>query len=591
MAIVKPTINSLDFDGIRTSIINYIKTKPEFLDYDFQGSAINSLVDVLAYNTLYYGFYSNMIASEGFLDTAKLESSIVSLCKPLGIVVPGKASSKINLQVQNEQASSIQILAYNTTFSGSLNGINYNFYSIEDKTIIPGATDNIILYESKNPVLDLELNVDLATQTAFLGTTEIDINTISVKVKNSINPEGKVWERKTAIDTSIAEDSEIYFIERTASGFVLVFGKKSVNDFAEISVGKDITQEDTVIVSYLVSSGSGANNITNINVTPLTILTEESTYGGTDGPNLETIKSLAPKFFASNDRAVTKDDYYGILFTNNKIQDANEINIWGGEEAEPISHGRVFISMIDISTEEDPEVKEILNLLKNKSVITVIPEFVLPVELVLNAAFNIKLNKTFGTNTTNLSASIKSVLATEYGKTFNFNFKSEEAGVVIRQITPAILQTSMVANSTNIKAPIRYSISDRIIYYKNEFFPSVTIGGALFSDSIPTSYSSFGIILADFPTEFVDGEPTVGKIVGRFNDGNLNQTVSPFGYDIDELGFIDYKSGIVILYEQFLSKITNTATYGIYSIPRYPDNVIGKNEVIMSLNVTGIQYS
>lgn len=591
MATVKPTINSLDFDGIRTSIINYIKTKPEFLDYDFQGSAINSLVDVLAYNTLYYGFYSNMIASEGFLDTAKLESSIVSLCKPLGIVVPGKTCSTATIEVQNEQSSSIEITAYTTTFSGSLNGINYTFYSINDKTIIPGATDNITLYESKNAVVDLELNVDIATQTAFLGTTEIDINTVTVKVKNSLNPSGTTWTRKNAIDSSISENSEVYFIERTASGFILIFGKKTVNDFAEITVGKDITQEDTVVVSYLISSGSGANDITDINVSPLTILTEQTTYGGTDGPNLETIKSLAPKFFASNDRAVTRDDYYGILFTNNKIQDVKEINIWGGEEAEPISHGRVFVSLLDVLSEQDTKVKEILNLLKSKSVITIIPEFVLPVELELNTSFNIRLNRTFGTNTTNLTSSIRAVLQNEYEKGFNFNFNGEEAATIIKQITPAILQVSIIPASTNIKANIRYSISDKIIYYKNEFIPSVNIGGALTSDSIPTSFSSFGVILSDFPTEFVNGEPTVGKIVGRYNDGNLSQTTSPFGFDLDELGFIDYQSGIVILYEYFLSKITNTAAnYGVYVIPRYPDNVISKNEVVMNLTVTGIEY-
>ena len=109
MAKVKPTINSLDFDGVKTSIINYIKTKPEFLDYDFEGSALNSLIDVLAYNTLYYGFYSNMISSESFLDTAKLESSIVSLCKPLGILVPGKSSSRATLTVKNEGTSVVNI--------------------------------------------------------------------------------------------------------------------------------------------------------------------------------------------------------------------------------------------------------------------------------------------------------------------------------------------------------------------------------------------------------------------------------------------------------------------------------------------------
>jgi hypothetical protein len=586
MATVKPTIKSLNFDGIKTSIIDYIKSKPEFTDYDFAGSALNSLVDILAYNTLYYSHYSNMISNEGFLDTAKLESSIVSLCKPLGIVVPGKNCSKATYTVRNDGGDLINIFAYATVFPASSGGINYNFYTIQDYEIQPESEVAITLYEAKTATTNIPIDVDLDTQTVFLGTTDIDIETIEVKVND------EVWTKKTAVDSDVAENSKVYFIERSASGFFLIFGKKTINDFAEMTIGQDITETDNVTVSYLVSGGSAANNISLITITPLTTINSESSYGGTDGPDLDLIKAFAPKFFASNDRAVTKDDYYGILFANNLITNVNEINVWGGEDAEPVHYGRVYVSIKNETDEDSPRVKQTLTLLSNKSVITVVPEYVIPTSLSFNTSLIIRLNSTVGTNQSNLTSTLKTTLNTEYSESFNFEFRLEEADTLLKQKSRAVLQTSINTSETNISAKINYSTSDRIIYFKNQFFSSVTIGGAFNSDPIPTSLSGFSIILSDFPTEFNNGIPTIGKIIGRFDDGNLAQTDLASGIDLDDLGYVDYTNGIVVLYESFLSKITDTtALYDVFAIPAVPTFVVSKNEALMSINVKDITYT
>jgi len=187
MANTPINISSLDFDGVKASLKSYLSSKPEFSEYDFSGSTLNLLLDVLAYNTMFYGYYTNMIANETFLDTAQIENNVVRLASMLGVSVPSKSCATSQIIANSLTPSSpFKVLSYSTTFTGNnISGSAYKFYTISDVNV--SSNTEFTVYEANSIVKDLTITVDLNKQTAFLGT--IDPVTVSVKVN------GTIWTR------------------------------------------------------------------------------------------------------------------------------------------------------------------------------------------------------------------------------------------------------------------------------------------------------------------------------------------------------------------------------------------------------------
>ena len=195
-------VGNLDFESIKTSIKDFLKTQTTIKDYDFEGSAVNVILDILAYNTLYYGYYVNMIANEMFLDTAQKEESIISLVKPLGYVVPGKRSARGQAKIRAGGANT-PVPRY-TKFRGISDiGIQYDFYTIQE-SVLDGDGENIVtIVEGKNLVKEQPLVVDEFTQKGFLFGLDIDISTIRVEVYNSdLSSDGSDigWEEWTLVN-------------------------------------------------------------------------------------------------------------------------------------------------------------------------------------------------------------------------------------------------------------------------------------------------------------------------------------------------------------------------------------------------------
>ena len=204
-----PNINmgSLDFDSIKNSIIDHLKTQDTLKDFDYEGSAIQVLLDVLAYNTMYYGHYSNMIASEMFLDSAQRVESLISLVKPLGYVVPGRTSARAKAKVRTSGNEGDTIPAY-TRFSGYTEaGTPYTFYSIQDYSLNTDGEQIIEIVEGKSIARELPLIVDRNNQKGFIYGLDIDISTIMVEVKGELDEEWKVWAK------SSLSNSEAFIIE------------------------------------------------------------------------------------------------------------------------------------------------------------------------------------------------------------------------------------------------------------------------------------------------------------------------------------------------------------------------------------------
>jgi hypothetical protein len=568
MANPKINISSLDFDSIKTSLKTYLSGLKNadgtltFEGYDFDGAGINVLLDILSYNTLYYSFYSNMIGNETFLDTAQIENNIVSLVKPLGYLVTGKSASKTEMTVKSVSATDT-LTAYTDFFTAlSTSGSSYKFYPIQNYSLSSGATTDIILYEGRTVANNLQIVVDITDQKGFLGNTNIDLNTLTVKVN------GTTWTQYSAFQADPGPDSEVYFLDRTSAGFYVIFGKKTLNDY-QATFGKQITENDVVTVSYMVPSGIIANNITSVKNSKVTISATSKTAGGTDGVDLDLVKFFAPKMFAANDRAVTKDDYYGLLFSSNilppTITQSEQVNVWGGEEADPPAFGRVFVSYADTTlTTNTASVKKSIAFLKNKSVVTVLPEYVQPQTITAQ----ISLIAT-GASTAE-TAGIKSLIENNYNSTLIFN-----NSVILTDIKNLITDNyssvrRVDMSSASLVLSVKGSGSDKALYFKNQLNDPSTAGAVITSTSF--DYKGIAITLVDQKIN-----NTEGYLLAR--NTSTGSIINSFG----NLGSVNYSIGTVAINADVLPVAT---TISVTAKPKYIDSITIKNEFLVNVSAT-----
>lgn len=569
MANPKINISSLDFNGIKLSLKAYLNTKAQipgspFYGYDFNGSVMNILLDVLAYNTLFYGYYTNMIANETFLDTAQIEKNVIRLTNVLGVLVPNKTCAKSTI---NASASTpTTIVAYSSAFSGSdISGAVYKFYSISDITVSTNTVFDV--YEANSVANKIQISVDIEKQSAFLGTN-IDPRTVSVYVN------GTAWSK---YDGSVTpnNNSTVFYVERTTDGFQIVFGKKNSTDYAS-SYGKQITSNDTVLVSYLVPTGSAANNITSIANSLVTINSTTTSAGGSDTPDLDSVKFSAPKIFAANERAVTADDYYGLLLSSSllpaSITKKSQVNVWGGDDATPTAYGRLFVSFADTGlTANSTEVKTAISFLKSKAIVGTLPEYVQPQPI--TAYINLDVTKNTSENIDGFNGIIENYYNTP--KRFNNDIRIADIKTVANANFSNIKNINL--NSLYFILGVSGSDGQKLIHFKNELIPGSTSSYGASIKTSGLSYSSQTIYLADTPVIFnSSGIATEGKLVA------VNSSLSPIG-NFGYLGYTNYSQGYAVINENVLGV---SASIDVTGYPRYKDSTTIKDEFILTTSVS-----
>ena len=391
-----PDLTKLNFSDIKTSLTDYLKNQSVFSGYNFEGSTIQTLIDLLSYNTYYYAFYSNMMSSEVFLDSAQSINSIISLVKPLGYTVPGMKSATSSITVDTV----VPVPAY-TKFNGVFgNGVYYSFYNKEElhPNTVGTITEGELTFKS-----DISNSINLTNQTYMLDETDVDISTIRIYVTPSSGGETE-W---TNVNRFPNNNEMVFYVERDGDIFTIQFGKEN-------TLGKSILQTDTVTITYLTSSGTSANGINSFSSSVGNITSKTTSAGGNDGPDVNSIKFAAPKIFSSQDRAVTKNDYYGLLTENTMFDSVNDFIVYGGDELYPPKYGRVFVSY-DNTITDAPTVTDIISFLKNKNTLTIIPEYTIPKKIDIGITIQIiwKSNAT-QTDKNTTKTGIQSMFSTQY---------------------------------------------------------------------------------------------------------------------------------------------------------------------------------
>ena len=338
----KMQITELDFDNIKSNLKTYMKGQSTFTDYDFEGSGLSVLLDVLAYNTHYNAFMANMAANEMFLDTAVKRNSVTSHAKTLGYTPTSVKApvAYVDVTVNDANTASITMNAGHA-FSTTISGTTYQFVNTTARILQPTAGvytySNIPIYEGTWVTTKFTKDSTDADQRFIIPNANVDISTLSVTIQTSSSDTTLTTYTKANNLVEVKSTTSAFFIQETIDGEWEIY-------FGDGIVGKALTDGNIVILAYVVTNGddaNGANAFTSTSTiggfSNISVATQTAAADGGAAEGLDAIKYNAPFSYAAQNRTVTAADYKAIipqLYSNVKA-----IAVWGGEYNSPAVYG------------------------------------------------------------------------------------------------------------------------------------------------------------------------------------------------------------------------------------------------------------
>ena len=384
MANKKINVTELDFDQIKSNLKNFLKGQQQFQDYDFEGSGLAVLLDVLAYNTHYNALYNNLTINEMFLDSASKRNSVVSLAKMLGYVprscVCSNALVRLTVNVGATGPSSLTLPAY-SPFVTTVDGIQYTFYNTTSYTITGSGTsytfDNIKVIEGTPLTFRWEYS---PSGKYVIPNPNIDLSTLKVKVQESANSDLYETFTNSSSITTAEPDSKVFFVKEIDDGLYEI-------TFGDGVIGRELSAGNIIHVDYMASSLDAPNGARLFSYNGATLITNATNSvtclspaaDGSAAEDIETIRFNAPRTYASQNRCVTPDDYRALIYS--ALPNAKAVSVWGGEDNNPPVYGKIFVCVKprDASKLTQLQKAELVNtILQSKNVVSVIPEVVDP---------------------------------------------------------------------------------------------------------------------------------------------------------------------------------------------------------------------
>jgi len=485
-------IAELDFDQIKTNLRTYLKAQDTFTDYDFEGSGLSTLLDVLAYNTHYNAYLANMLMNEMFLDSAVKRASAVSLAKHLGYTPTSARGSKANLTlVVNNPAGLPASLTLNryTPFTSTIGGTAYTFLNNEAKTAGRVGTSytfsNVDVIEGALQSYSFAVTDTTPDAKYIIPANNVDTTTLQVTVQTSATDTTfDIYTLSTDI-TGLNGNNMVYFLEQNPIGNYQIF-------FGDGILGKNLTVGNIITIQYLVVTGAAVNVSSKITQTftasgtiggstNISITVNSNSTGGADNESITSIKFNAPRINATKNRAVTAVDYESLILA--QYAGAESVSVWGGEENIPPIFGKVLISLKPYAgyTISDNTKESIKNtILKSKQIVAIQPQFVDPeylyVSIVASVLFDPNMTtKTSEDITTLINSRINTYFATNLNK-FNKNFYISqfikyiiESDVSLISVSPEIGIQRRITPTLNVSNVYQGSVA---IKYYNKIHPN-----------------------------------------------------------------------------------------------------------------------
>ena len=589
MATVKSSqvnITDLDFDNIGNNLKEYLKGQQTLKDYNFEGSNISLLIDLLAYSSHVSAFNANMVASELFLDTAQIRKNVVSRAKEIGYVPTSATASmaSIDLQVNNPLVGGTiptsLTLNRGHKFKTVFDGVSYPYILLESKTISP--LNGVFKFEGLK-LYQGTMNSDIfayngQTQNQRFPLTEelVDTSSITVTVE-STSGSTSAWTQSTDI-SAVDKDSKVWYVQENDQGQFEVY-------FGDGVISAEPLDGDTITISYLVTNEihtEGAKVFTMTDAiagnSDVTIVTNTASSGGKDKESIESIRFAASKFYTSQNRLVTVDDYKSKLQT--LYPGADSIAVWGGEDNNPPQYGKIFISIKPSQNVNKLTTSEKILLrdkLRQLNMLTVRPELVDAniIDIIIDS--NFKYNPRATTKTTSeLETLVRAAIIT-HDSTYLSGFDSIfRHSVLANDIDSA--ESSILSNITTIK--LRKTITPTLGQSKG-YTVDFGSGNAFYNPHSGHNAHNGGIIVT---TGFKVSGYTDTYYFDDDGQGNLRRyslSGSTRVYADSQAGTVDYSNGkITVNGVNILETINTDDTIYFTVIPNSYDAVAYRSNLL-----------
>lgn len=418
--------SELDFDNLKDNIKAYLSGQTVFSDYDFEGSALSVLIDILAYNTHYNALYTNLAVNESFLDSAVKRNSVVSLAKMLGYTPRSASAAKAIVTLQSVQPSSSPdfiTLDKFAPFMTTVDGVVYTFYTNREYTAAKTSDpDTNYLFTEVELIEGTPLSYDyvVATNVRYIiPNSDCDTSTITVKVQDSSNSNVYTTFNHSSTIADIDPTSNVYFLKEIDDGlYEIIFG--------DGSIGKAVQNGNIIHIEYFVTSKDVVNGATSFTYSGSTlaggvgvVTVISSASGGSEKESVASVKFNAPKFYSARNRAVTTEDYQSLILS--QLPETEFVSVWGGEDNFPPIYGKVFVCVKpkNVSKLNDAQKSYVVNtILSSKNMVSITPVMVDPEYIDIGLTITVYFNETATTKKYNDIASLVKTAVTTYDSAF-----------------------------------------------------------------------------------------------------------------------------------------------------------------------------
>ena len=549
-------ISELDFDNIKNNLKTFLRAQDTFKDYDFEGSGMNILLDVLAYNTHYQAFNANMLGNEMFLDSSSLRSSAVSHAKTLGYEVRSATAPYATVNVVlNSHSTTTATMPAGTKFTTTLDGNPFQFVTAQDYTETLTAGDivfnNVTIYEGSYIKTRYTVDTNDVNQRFVLEDARTDTTTLKVEVQTSSSDSTTSIYTKATDITQLTGSSEVYFLQEVENGKHEVY-------FGDGVVSKALTNGNIVILSHIVtnkSEANGSSTFTNsvaiASNTNVTVTTVAAATGGAEPESISSIKFAAPLDYASQGRCVTTDDY--VVYTKKFFADAKSVQAFGGQDGsvDPTlgvvstpEYGKVFIS-IRTGTGNNLSLTQKNNLisqLKQYNVASITPVIVDPdvTQIILQIVFKFDSSKTIKERT-ELETNVTSTLTTynideltDFVKPFRHSKLTRLVDTTDQAILNSTINVTLAKFITpTLNSSFGYNTSFNNALYNPHSGHNASAGGILASTGFYVSGDASNVQYFD--------DDGAGKLRRYYLTGSTRT------YQDNAAGTIDYATGEIVI--------------------------------------------
>ncbi len=475
----KLVISDFDFDLIKNNLRNFLQGQSQFQDYDFEGSSLSILLDILSYNTHYLAYLANMATNEVYLDSADIRNNIVSLAKMIGYTPssPRAPLASIDILLNNASGASVT-MDKGTTFSTTVNDVSYQYVTNSDTTITPldgvYKFSGVQIYEGSLVTFKYTVDVNDVDQKFIIPSANADTSTLLVKVQESSSDTTTSTYSLAGGYNNVTATSKVYFIQEGQDGKYEIYFGDGVN-------GKALADGNIVILEYIVTNITDSNGASSFTLagniggfTDVTISTVSNSQGGAFGETNASIRHNAPLQYAAQDRAVTSTDYESLV--KSIYPNALSVSAWGGEDDETPRYGivKIGIKPKSGSTLTETTKADIINKLKPYNVGSVAPQIVVPETTSVLLTSTVKYDSA---STTKSSDTLKSEIITAI-RVYNTNTLQKFDSVYRHSKLTGIIDdvdTSILSNITTVKVrksftPTLLSSNKYDIYFRNALF-------------------------------------------------------------------------------------------------------------------------